>query len=187
MRILIAGSVKPNIPQKYIEETEKLGTYIAEKKYDVICCADKLGIVGKVYSKITENNSCKVILAMPKCYMHEAEGMEQGVDKITDTINERTDYIIKNSDVAVFLPGGIGTIYELLTTIETRKAGEHDSKIIIVNMYGFFDNLLKMLDKAYEENFAKIENKDLYYVADSIENTINYIEKIEEVGVGLKI
>ena len=87
----------------------------------------------------------------------------------TDTINERTDYLLKNSDVCIFLPGGIGTIYEIMSSIETKRAHEHNCKIIIVNLFGYFDELIKMFDKTYKENFASIKDKNTYTIINKIE------------------
>jgi len=176
MRILIAGSVSCEIPNKYIKEAEKFTDYLIENKCDVICCADKRGVIGSIYNKI--KTKCNIVLAMPKVYMEHSENIEQDVDKITNTINERTDYIIQNSDVAIFFPGGIGTIYELLSAIETRRAGEHKSKIIIVNIDGFFNDLLEMLDKIYKEKFAKEINRDEYNIVENIKETIDCIENM---------
>lgn len=87
--------------------------------------------------------------------------------------------MFQNADISIFLPGGIGTLYEMLSCIETKRAMEHMNKIIIVNSYGFFDNLFQMLDKIYKEKFASEENKKVYQVARNMEEAIKLIENLK--------
>lgn len=179
MEIFIAGSVKPHIPKNYLEEAKKLGIYLSNNNHNIVCTPNKSGIINTVCNQIKKDSSSKVSFVIPKVYLNELNNIDE-IDKITNTINERTDYFLQKSDVSLFLPGGFGTIYELFTAIETKKGKEHFSEIIIVNSFGFFDNILEMFKKLYSENFAIEENKNLYFIANTIEDAIEYIKKIQE-------
>ena len=176
MKIFIAGSVKSNIPQNYIDEAKKLGIYLSKNNHDIICTPNKSGIVNTVCEQIKRNSLSQVYFVIPKIYSNLLNNINN-IDKFTNTINERTDYFLQKSDISLFLPGGFGTLYELFTAIETKKGKEHFSKIIIVNSFGFFDNILEMFKKLYNENFAIEENKNLYYIASGVDETIEYIKK----------
>ena len=67
---------------------------------------------------------------------------------------QRTDKLIKNADACLFMPGGIGTTYEILSAIETKRAGEHSKEIVIVNLFGYYNEFIKMLNSMYEKKFA---------------------------------
>ena len=83
--------------------------------------------------------------------------------------------MIKNSDALVFLPGGLGTIYELFTAIETKRSHEHDKPIILYNSCNYFDRLISLLEKMYDENFTAQKSASLYYIAETAEETLDYI------------
>jgi hypothetical protein len=76
------------------------------------------------------------------------------------------------------MPGGIGTTYEILSSIETKRAGEHSNKIIIVNSFGYYDEFLKMLDTMCEKKFVSTEDMKMYTVVNTVEDAITYIKEI---------
>ena len=95
-----------------------------------------------------------------------------------DTVNERKNAFIDLADVMIFIPGGIGTIDELLTAIETRRNHEHNVPIIIINENGFFEQLLNMLERIYDEGFADSKDRQLYLIADTIDEAIEHLSKV---------
>lgn len=177
MKIFIGGSVSDNIDDKYIKQGDKLVEFILKNDFDILCCADLRGFIGKLYKQMKEKADKKITLTVPKVYLKYAKDIEDKIDIFTNTINERTDESIKNSDVCLFMPGGIGTIYEIMSTIETKRAGEHNNKIIIVNLYGYYDEFIKMLGKTYSENFTEEIIRQTYKIVNSIEEAIDYIKK----------
>lgn len=116
------------------------------------------------------------MLTVPLIYQQYTKGIEDEIDIVTKTINARTDASIEHSDILLFFPGGIGTIYELLSCIETKRAGEHKKPIIIANFYGIFDDLLQQLEKCYQQKFAELENKDTYVVGQNAQQVIQYLK-----------
>ena len=100
------------------------------------------------------------------------------VEIVTDTISRRTDGLIEESDVLLFLPGGVGTIYELFTAIECKKNGEFDKPIIIYNSNNFFDKLLDFLEKIYNEYFTDIKVKECYLVMNSVNEVIEHFKNM---------
>ena len=97
-----------------------------------------------------------------------------------DTVNERKNAFINLADVMIFIPGGIGTIDELLTAIEARRNHEHNVPIIVINGNGFFNQLLSMLERIYDEGFADSKNRQLYFVADTVEEAIEYLSELSK-------
>lgn len=167
MRIFIGGSARDEIPDKYKEEAYKLGEKLLKTDDEIYCCASNEGVIGSIYNLIKEQDITRVKTAVPKAHLKYADN--ENLTVITDTINERTDYVLKNCDMCIFLPGGIGTLYEIMSAIETKRANEHNSEIVIVNLYGFFDELLEMLEKIYTQNFASKDNKNAYKVVNNID------------------
>ena len=168
MNIFIGGSAREEIPQKYKKEAAKLGEKLCASEHSIYCCASNVGVIGEVYLPFIGKYPERIKSAVPKahlCYKDE----NQKIDVITNTINERTDYVLQNCDMCIFLPGGIGTIYEIMSAIETKRAHEHNSELIIVNIEGYFDEFLKMLEKVFNENFSSRQDAKVYRVVNNID------------------
>ena len=179
MKIFIGGSVREQIDEKYKNEAKKLADIIIKSESDVICCASRWGEVGIVYNELVQKYPDRVHTAVPKAHLKYKDTEIKDSTVITNTINERTDYILKNSDICIFLPGGIGSIYEIMSSIETKRANEHNCKLIIVNLYGYYNDLIKMLDKIFKEDFADNKDRENYTIVNNIEDIKKYIKKEE--------
>ena len=83
----------------------------------------------------------------------------------------------------IFIPGGIGTIDELLTAIETRRNHEHDVPIIIINANNLLGHLLDMLNRIYDESFADSRNSKLYFVANTVEEAVNHLSELTNKSI----
>ena len=73
------------------------------------------------------------------------------------------------------LPGGCGTLEELLEIITRKQLGLYLNPIVILNVNGFFDPLLEMLEKAIEENFMRREHGDIWKVARTPVEAVNLL------------
>ena len=87
--------------------------------------------------------------------------------------------LIDNCDVILFLPGGIGTVYEIWAAIESKRSHEFNKPIIIYNAFGYFDPVIMMLDKIFAENFASLNDRTAYVVLNSQTEVLSYIDKLK--------
>lgn len=177
MKVFIGGSVSDDIDDKYKKEGEKLVDLIIKNNIDIITCADLRGMIGTLYEKMKEKDLNKITLTIPKVYLKYAENIKDKIDIITESINDRTEESIKNSDACLFMPGGIGTTYEILSCIETKRAGEHSNKIVIVNSFGFYDDFINMLDNMEKKRFIESKDKNVFKVVNTVEQAIDYLIK----------
>lgn len=177
MKIFIGGSVSDNIEEKYKKEGEKLVDSIIKNNLDIIACADLRGMIGLLYEKIKKSNKNKIYLTLPKIYLKYAKDIEDKIDILTDTINERTEESIKQADGCLFMPGGIGTAYEILSCIETKRAGEHNKKIVMVNSYGYYNQFIEMLKNMQNQGFVEEKDFDVFKVANTVDEAIEYLIK----------
>jgi len=174
MDIFIGCSSREDIPEKYKEDCKKYLENIFKENNNLVFGADNKGFMGLSYETALRFKR-SIIGICPEAYKDDFKNLNCDIEIIAKNVGERTDEIIKNSDALVFLPGGIGTIHELFTAIESKRSHEHDKPIVIYNSCNYFDKLIALLEKMYEENFA-IEIKDtLYHISDSSEDTLNYI------------
>jgi len=179
MKIFVGCSSSDSIPNKYLEDARKFLGLLFEKEHDLIFGACGKGIMGIAYNKAMLNNR-KIIGVCPNSYKDDLEELTCTTEIITKSISERTDKLIEGADVLLFLPGGIGTIYEVLAAIESKRSGEFDKPIIIYNSNNFFDKLFELLNKIYDEEFTSVKVSDCYSIFGSFDDLIAYFEEIEE-------
>lgn len=80
------------------------------------------------------------------------------------------------SDALIALPGGFGTLEELSEMIVQKQLGYNNKAIVILNTNGFYNNLLRFFDDIVEQKFANKKAQNLYYIADTPEQAINYLK-----------
>lgn len=176
MKIFVGCSASGEIDEKYINDSEVLLKKIFVDDHSLVFGASHRGILGAAY-RIAQENGRSVVGLSPEVYVRDFDDLECDAEIVTKNIGHRTDLLIDNSDFILFLPGGIGTVYEILATIECKRSGEFDKPIIIYNSLGFFDDLIKMLNKIYAEKFAPEATKNNYIVTDNVEDVLNYIKE----------
>jgi uncharacterized protein (TIGR00730 family) len=153
----------------YLEELFKLDNELIFGAYNKGLMAISYNIAKKYNRKITG--------ITPKIFVESLNDLKCDQEIITTNISRRTDNLIEESDALIFLPGGIGTIYELFSAIESKRSGEFNKPIIIYNSNNFFDKLLLFLENIYNDNFTSKSVKDTYHISKSATDTIEYLNK----------
>lgn len=176
MKIFVGCSSKNEIPNKYKDECFKLLEKLFQRN-DLVFGAYDGGLMGISYNEALKNKR-EVIGICPDLYKEDFKTLQCTKEIITKNVSERIDKLILESDVCLFLPGGLGTINELFMALESKRSHEFDKPIIIYNCCGFFDDLLSFLNKIYEENFTMDYIKDSYYVSNNIDEIVDYITKV---------
>ena len=178
MNLFIGCSSSNDIDNKYMDDCN---VYLSEllKENDLVFGAYKEGLMGLSY-EIAKCNNREIIGIAPKVF--ESDLINLNCDKkiVADDILGRTGILIKEADALIFLPGGIGTILELMAAIDMKRNGEFDKPIVIYNSYNFFDELFIFLNKIYNEKFSSINVKDCYYFTSDAKDTLNYIKNYKK-------
>ena len=79
------------------------------------------------------------------------------------------------SDAVIALPGGCGTLEELLEVITWKQLGLYLNPVVILNVNGFYDPLLNMLGRAIDENFMRRQHGDIWKVANTPEEAVELL------------
>lgn len=178
MKIAVCCSSINDIDNKYKESSRKLLEHIFKEDNDLVFGAMDSGIMGIAY-RTAKKFGRKVIGITPEIFKRDLNELECDTEIITKSINSRTEAMIDNSDALLFLPGGIGTLYELITSLEMKRSNEFDKPVIIYNETGFFDEMLVMLDKFYKENFTSEKVKYNYEIVNNYMEVTKYINTKE--------
>lgn len=159
---------------KYLEETFGLG-----EEFALVFGAAKSGIMGNALF-VASRYGRDVMGICPEIYQSDIPGLKEYYHKVncilTKTVGERTEALFQHSDALLFLPGGIGTIYELFTAIEYKRNGELNKPIVIYNSNNYFDWLFAFLDKMYNESFTNRSVSDCYHISYSAKDTVEYLQ-----------
>ncbi len=153
------------IDDKYFRAAEELGHLIAEHGMTLITGAGKLGLMNTIENAALEAGG-KVTGVIPSFMVREGwhhEGLTELIE--TPSMHERKQTMANLSDGIIALPGGCGTMEELLEIITWKQLGLYVNPIVILNVDGFYDALLAQLEKAVEENFMRTIHADIWKVA----------------------
>jgi len=164
----------------YTHTAEMLGNFINVKQHTFVFGGCKTGLMGSIYSQISEKSK-NVIAILAEAYKHEANELSAKRIYLCKTINERKTCFTSISDVAVFLPGGFGTIDEIMSAIESKRAKEHNLPILILNINNYFTPLINMLNKAYTEEFTNSKYSKLYSVVNNFDEAVAWLNNIEKL------
>ena len=97
------------------------------------------------------------------------------------SMHERKRTMASLSRAAVALPGGCGTFEELLEIITWRQLGLYQGHVVILNVDGYYDPLIGMLDRSIAEHFMNDDHRRLWYVTDSVDDAVSRIVKPVEI------
>lgn len=178
MNIFVGCSSRNTNNEFYNRIAEEIGNFIVSGKHNFIFGGCEFGLMGKIYSIVSKSVNSEIIVTMAKAYKDELKNLSYSKAYMFDTVNERKNAFIALSDVMIFIPGGIGTVDELMTAIETRRNHEHNVPIIIINANNFFGHLLDMLDQIYDEGFADSKNRQSYFIIDTVDDAIEYLSEL---------
>ena len=175
MNIFIGCSASDYIDKVYYDDTREL-LNVLMKDNNLVFGACHSGLMGVAHD-ITKDFGNKVIGVCPSMYVNDFDTLDCDEEIVSSSVSDRTTGLISNSDILLFIPGGIGTVYELFTAIETKRCHEHDKPIIIYNSNGFYNKLLEFLDMLYAEKFVRENDRRNYYIASTQEEVIDCINK----------
>jgi len=165
--VVFCGSSEGN-DTNILLAAQELGRTLAQHNITLVYGAAKIGVMGCV-AQSTLDNDGKVIGVIPD-FLKLREVFHPGLTEliITENMHERKLKMHGLSDGIITLPGGYGTLEELFEMITWAQLGLHQKPIGILNTSGFYDDLLKMLEKMVDQGFLKKENYDMLLVDDSV-------------------
>ncbi len=151
------------------EEAYELGKSLAKRNLDLVYGGSKLGLMGQVAKGVIENGG-KAIGVIPD-FLKTREVVHTGLDELITTrdMHERKLTMNERSDAFITLPGGFGTFEELFEIVTWAQLGLHQKPVGLLNIDGFYDELVAMLQKMTEKGLLRKENLEILLVADNFE------------------
>lgn len=179
---VFCGSSMGKRPE-YRKAAAEMGKLMLERKLKLIYGGANVGLMKVLADTVLEKGG-EVTGIMPKRLV-EKEVAHQGLTEmiIVDTMSERKSMMVEMSDAFIIMPGGFGTLDELAEVITYNQLRLTDKPIGILNIAGYFDNLLQYFDHITEEGFLRHEHRQNLLVDDQPGRLLDRMEQFRPVEI----
>lgn len=155
---------------------ETLGRMAAERDWRIVYGGGRLGLMGAAAGAARDAGGA-VYGVIPN-FLVELEGILDGVDHdVVETMHERKMKMFEAADAIVTLPGGIGTLEEVVETVSWARLQLHRKPIILLNIEGYWAPLKQLFDHIVGEGFADRELLSDVILVDNVEDVFSCAEK----------
>jgi uncharacterized protein (TIGR00730 family) len=159
----------------FLAEAVALGKAIAAAGLGLVYGGASVGLMGAVADAALAGGA-EVIGVLPEI-LTGSEIAHTGLTRleVVPTMHERKARMVKLADAFLILPGGYGTLDEMMEIITWKQLRLHAKPCIVINTAGYWDGLLGFLDRAVEAGFLKPENRGLLQVARDAEEAVGMV------------
>jgi hypothetical protein len=159
----------------YKAAAEELGQALAARNIGLIYGGSNVGLMKAVAEAALAANG-RVIGVIPEVLV-DLEVAHHGITElhVTSTMHTRKALIGEKADAFVALPGGFGTFEELFEVLAWHTLKIHAKPIVLLNINGFYDKLLIFLDHCIAEGMLKPKNRELLFVAGTVEGAMEHL------------
>lgn len=173
--VCVYSASSTKIAPVYFAVAEKLGHLLASKGINLINGAGSIGLMAATSNAALASGGT-VTGVIPR-FMVEQGWHHTGLTRLveTETMHERKRLMAEMSDGVIALPGGCGTLEELLEIITWKQLGLYLKPIVVLNADRYFNPLLEMLQKAIDENFMRPEHGNIWVVAHTPEEAVQLL------------
>lgn len=146
------------------DAAKQLGKIFAGRHITLVYGAAKIGVMGTIAKSVLENKG-QVTGIIPN-FLKKKEVVHLGLTKLitTENMHERKLKMQEESDGFIALPGGMGTLEELFEIITWLQLGLHQKPIGLLNINGFYNDLIRMLETMVRKGFLSMDNYNLLLV-----------------------
>ena len=157
----------------------ELGHALADKQISLVYGGAKVGLMGAVADAALKHNG-HVIGVLPK-FLQEMEVAHDDLSELilVDSMHERKTKMSELCDGVIALPGGFGTIEELFEMLTWGQLGLHKKPVALLNVNGFYDSLVELIDEMQNSGFLKKSSKDILIVSDNVEALLEKMNQYE--------
>jgi uncharacterized protein (TIGR00730 family) len=172
------GSANGSDPA-FLTEAKQLGRTIAEAGIGLVYGGASVGLMGAVADAALAGGA-EVIGVLPEV-LSGSEIAHRGLTRLemVPTMHERKARMVKLADAFLMLPGGYGTLDEMMEIVTWKQLRLHAKPCVLINTAGYWDGLLAFLDRAVEARFLKAENRQLLEVVGTAVEAVARIKQLE--------
>ncbi len=186
MNICVFCSSSNAIADVYFREAQQLGQLIGEKGFSLINGGANVGLMESI-TIAAANAGAQTTGIIPERLMDRSLASTNSHQVIiTRDMQERKAKMREISDAFIALPGGFGTLEEVLEVLTLRQLSYHTKPVVFINTNKFFKYLIKQFEVSFSELFAKEVYRELYFIAENANEAIQYIENYKPIELDSK-
>lgn len=175
--VVVYSASSDAIDKVYVDAATRLGELLAKGNITCINGGGNMGLMGEVIDSVLKHGG-KVKGVIPKFMVDSGWSHENLSEQIvTNTMHERKQKMAELSDAVIALPGGVGTLEELLEIITWKQLGLYKHPIIILNTNSYYSSLIEMFDNMIKQNFMHERYRELWCVVSTPEEAIAELNK----------
>lgn len=171
MNICVFCSANDVAPQ-YVAAAEKLGRWLGREGHTLVYGGANLGLMEAV-ARAAHEAGATVVGVVPAILEKTGRASEHiDVRVLCDSLDDRKAIMVERSDLFVALPGGVGTLDEIFTVVAAASIGYHHKRVVLLNIDGFWDSLLAMLDDLQSKGVLRPGLKETLTVVTEVEKVV---------------
>ena len=169
--------------ERWAAAARDLGALIAERGIDLVYGGGQVGLMGEVADAALAAGG-RVIGVIPSG-LFSREVAHRGVTELHEvgSMHERKALMYDRSDAFIALPGGFGTLDELAEVVTWTQLGLHGKPTVLLDVDGFWDEFVALLDRMMVSGFLKPQNRELVHVRDTPAAALDHLAAAEPVYV----
>ncbi|CAH1420245.1 cytokinin riboside 5'-monophosphate phosphoribohydrolase LOG8 [Lactuca sativa] len=176
-RLCVFCGSHPGHREVFSVAATELGDEMVNRKIDLVYGGGSVGLMGMISQRVFDGG-CHVLGVIPKALVPlEISGETVGEVRIVSDMHERKAEMARQSDAFIALPGGYGTMEEVLEMITWSQLGIHKKPVGLLNVDGYYNNLLALFDNGVKEGFIKPGARQIVI---SAPNAVDLLAKMEE-------
>jgi uncharacterized protein (TIGR00730 family) len=164
------------LPEEYRSAARELGRELAGRGHRLVYGGGNVGLMGEVARSVHAHGGT-VVGVIPQGLVDRELAYDPADELVvTETLRERKAEMDARADAFVALPGGFGTLEELLEVLTLRQLRLHDRPIVLVNVAGYWDPFLAMVEDMVAQGFAPLGEGALFQVAKTAAEAVDLVE-----------
>lgn len=158
------------------EQAYTVGKALAKEKIELVYGGAKVGLMGAVANGALESGG--IAIGVLPTFLKRVEIAHEGLGELilVETMHQRKTKMDELSDGTIALPGGFGTLEEFFEMLTWAQLGLHKKPVALLNVNGFFNDLLSFIQTMVDKGFLKQINRDMLLVSDNIEDLLKQMK-----------
>ncbi|HEX7029537.1 MAG TPA: TIGR00730 family Rossman fold protein [Gammaproteobacteria bacterium] len=167
---------------RYAQAARELGSLMAERGLGLVYGGGRIGLMGEIASAVLEAGG-EAVGVIPEALLRREVGHGALTRlEVVDSMHTRKARMADLADGFIAMPGGFGTFEEWFEIITWAQLGIHDKPCVLLNVAGYFDPLLELVERAVNEKFIRAKHRGLFAVAETPAKVLDCIAAFEPAG-----
>lgn len=171
-KICVYCGASDNGPSAHMDAAKQFGQIMGQENRQLIYGGAIIGVMGALANAVLNNNGQAIGVFPRHILTREKPHPDLTKLHLVDSMHERKAKMADLADSFVVLPGGLGTMDETFEIVTWRQLGIHDLPIVLVNLDGYWDPFVTLVDNIIDHGYASPDDRDLFTVVDGVDDIL---------------